>query len=461
MGDANIPAGPAPPSRKSQIGRLILKRVLLIGLFVVIGLALFFGLGLLKEPPGQAEIREPRIQVEVAKVRLEDVPVTITGYGDVRSSDMVGITPKVPGEIVAVHPRLEQGEVIPEGDVLFRIDPRDYEIAKAQAEAQVEQLQNKIARLKEQFRSDRERLDLVSRTRDLAKSEFERDKTLYEKDDVGAESMVNLTEISYNKAQDAYDQLEQALALYPIGIREAQAGLAAAKAALALATLSLERAEVRAPFNARVKMVQLEVGQMVAPGAPVLMLANDAMLEISVSLDSRDARSWLRFQEEGSADGVSWFGDVEPVACRVIWTEQPDGHCWTGVLHRVERFDPMTRTVSVAVRVDSEEARRDESGLPLVDGMFCQVEIPGKTMEQVCRLPRSAVTFEGWVYVAEGERLKQRKVDVIRTEAEEAFVAGGLEPGDLVITTRLVNPLPNALLDYPDRESAATADAAP
>ena len=459
MGEVDEPAGTDRPSKAGRVARLVINRILLIVLFVLIGLGLRFGLAMLKEPPAQADIPERRIQVEVAKVQLEDVPVTIAGYGEVRPLDLVAITPKVPGEIVAIHPRLEQGEVIPEGELLFRIDPRDYENAKAQAEAQVEQLKNKIARLKEQYRSDQERLKLVSRTRDLAKSEFDRDTALYEKEDVGAQSLVNLSEISYNKVQDAYDQLEQALALYPMGIREAQAGLAAAEAALKQAKLSLERTEVRAPFNARVKMVQLEVGQMAAPGAPVLMLANDAMLEISVPLDSRDARSWLRFREEGPAEGVSWFGEVEPVPCRITWTEQQDGHSWTGTLHRVERFDQMTRTVSVAIRVDTREAARTEHGLPLVDGMFCQVEIPGRTMQQVCRLPRSAVAFEGWVYVAEDGRLQRRTVDVIRNEGEDAFVSGGLEPGELVIVTRLVNPLPNTLLDYTVDDTATTADA--
>ena len=459
MGEVDETASTDRPSRTGRVARLIINRILLILLFVLIGLGLRFGLAMLKEPPSHVDIPERRIQVEVAKVQLEDVPVTITGYGEVRALDVVAITAKVPGEIVAIHPRLEQGEVIPEDELLFRIDPQDYAIAQAQAEAQVEQFKNKIARLKEQYRSDQERLKLVSRTRDLAKSDFDRHRTLYEKKDIGAESLVNISEISYNKAQDAYDQLDQALALYPIGIREAQAGLAAAEAALKQAKLSVERTEVRAPFNARVKMVQLEVGQMAAPGVPVLMLANDAMLEISVPLDSRDARSWLRFREQAPIEGVSWFGEVEPLPCRITWTEQADGHSWTGTLHRVERFDQMTRTVSVAVRVDSQEARQAESGLPLVDGMFCQIEIPGRTMAGVCRLPRSAVAFEGWVYVAHDERLQRRTVDVVRNEGEETFVAAGLEPGELVILTRLVNPLPNTLLEYTVDEIATTADA--
>ncbi len=113
----------------------------------------------------------------------------------------------------------------------------------------------------------------------------------------------------------------------------------------------------------------------------------------------------------------------------------------------------MSRTVSVAVRVPASQAAPEGSvGLPLVEGMFCKVDIPGRVMENVYRMPRWAVTFEGEIYAVvrdeEGApRLSRRDVEVVRTQNEETFVRGGVRPGDLVITTRLVNPLPDSLLD--------------
>ena len=87
--------------------------------------------------------------------------------------------------------------------------------------------------------------------------------------------------------------------------------------------------------------------------------------------------------------------------------------------------------------------------MPLVDGMFCTVVIPGKTMRQVFRLPRWAVTFESEVYLANAEsRLERRKVEVVRSEEDEVYVSSGLAPGDLVIVTRVASPLPNSLLEY-------------
>jgi hypothetical protein len=87
--------------------------------------------------------------------------------------------------------------------------------------------------------------------------------------------------------------------------------------------------------------------------------------------------------------------------------------------------------------------------------MFCLVEIPGRVMPRVIALPRWAVSFENTVFVARDNRLKTIEVQVARIQGEEAFVAGGLEDGEQVIVTRLVDPLENALLKISGGEAAA------
>ena len=74
------------------------------------------------------------------------------------------------------------------------------------------------------------------------------------------------------------------------------------------------------------------------------------------------------------------------------------------------------------------------------------------------RLPRWAVSMNGAVYVAEKGRLKTIEVDIARIQDDEALVSGGLDPGDLVITTRLTDPLENSLLDITNLESPREAD---
>jgi multidrug efflux pump subunit AcrA (membrane-fusion protein) len=110
-------------------------------------------------------------------------------------------------------------------------------------------------------------------------------------------------------------------------------------------------------------------------------------------------------------------------------------------------FDANTRTLTVAIRILAEDAAAENPGsLPLVEGMFCSVEIPGRSLENVVKLPRWAVSYENTVYMSVDGRLKTVPVEVARLDSDNAYVSGGIAPGDLVVTTRLVNPLENSLL---------------
>jgi len=427
--------------------RKFITRTILCAIIIVLGLAAWRGLAALRHPPKPTDIPPPRLKVEVQAVCPETVPVTINGYGEVKALDSIALTPKVAGEVVYLHPDLEVGNVIPEGDLLYRIDQRDYLATVKQAQAQVDRLEVTINLLKRQFEQSQTRLETAKRTRDIALEEFKRDVELLEKKDVGSQSTVNMSEINYQRAHDAFEQVDQAIELFPLRIREAEIGLQAAQAALEMASLNLERTEAFAPFDARIQHKQIEVGQAVAPGVIVLLLANDSCLELSVPIDSHDARQWLPFRTPDQPGPLNWFRELEPLTCKIRWTEDPDNCEWTGHLHRVEKFDQMTRTVTVAVRIENTE-RGPHAGLPLVEGMFCSVDIPGKSIHDVFRLPRWTVSFDGFTYVADGNRLRRRAVNAVRTQGEETFVDEGLSPGELVVITRLVDPLPGILLEY-------------
>ena len=439
----------------------ITMRVAICTLIIFAGWAGMNGLASLKQPPTEAVKTERAISVETTTAMPRDYPVTITGYGQAKSLTEVTIAPEVSGRVVATHLTLKTGGIIAAGETLFRIDPTDYAAGLEEARAGVTQWQNTVARLKKQLAIDEQRLKTLQRSAQLAKTEFDRVRRLFESDRVGTRSGVDQAERAYNSAADQADQMAQAVSLYPLQIREAQSSLQSAQARLKVAATNLARCEVKAPFNARIKAVDLETGQFVTPGQPVLTLADDTVLEIQVPLDSRDARNWLQFETtSGDRQTAAWFGDLKPVDCTVRWTEDKTGSVWTGTLNRVVEFDQKTRTLTVAVRVTADAATAGGPGrLPLVEGMFCTVEIPGRTLKNVVRLPRQAVTYENKIYLANADkRLKTVTVTVARREGEYVFVDQGLNAEDTVIVTRLVDPLENSLLDISptdDKESAS------
>ncbi len=435
-------------SRLSKEKVNLIIRVIICAALLMVGLLGMYGLTKMKKPPAEIKYNERPLQVEAKRIELEDIQVFITGYGEVKALNVVSIAPEVSGKIVKIHKNLEAGEIIPNGEVLFKIDPRNYKAAYDQAEADVYRRKNLILQLKTEYAISKKRLKTLIRNRDLGKAEFDRVRRLFEKDNVGTRSRVDASEQAYNAAVDISDQADKAVKLFPIRIKEAQSNLAAALAAFTVAKTNLERCEVRSPFRGRIKKVSLEIGEYVKPGVNVITIADDSILEIQVPLDSMDVKSWLRFNDKKSCNNIAWFSKLVPADCKIYWAEEESGHFWKGRLHRIVKFDPKTRTITTAIRVKAKNALPNTPDeLPLVEGLFCFVKIPGKILHNVFRLPRWSVSFENTVYISVNNRLKTVPVKIAYIEGDQAFVSAGLNSGDLVITTRLINPVENALLN--------------
>lgn len=358
-----------------------------------------------KKVPAQAEQVERPLKVEAVSAVFVEVPVVIEAHGELRSIRRVDIAAEVAGSVVEVHPRLQTGEVIPEGELLFAIDDRDY---------------------RSEYESNKVRLGILSRDRELTQKDLQRIQTLFEKNKVGTRAGVEKAEQAANNAADRLAQVRQAMTR---------------------AAINLERCRVTAPFSCRITSKNIEKGQYVSPGKIVLGLADDSVLELEVPVDSRDALEWLQFAvaENGGKATEAWFSKLQPVQCKVNWTEDPKNQA-VAILDRVSLFDEKTRTVKVVLRIEGKQFEDRLEVLPLVAGMFCRAEIPGRSLQQVVELPRWAVSFKNTVYVIREGRLQTVPVKVARVQANKAYISEGLAEGDMVITTRLANPLERSLV---------------
>ena len=108
----------------------------------------------LKTPPVETKNSERPLRVEALQITKEDVPIYITGYGEVKALNVVPISAEVSGKIVQIHPRLEIGEMILKGETLFEIDPANYTASYEEARGVVQQSENGISRLKKQSAID-------------------------------------------------------------------------------------------------------------------------------------------------------------------------------------------------------------------------------------------------------------------------------------------------------------------
>ena len=273
---------------KSKSKNRVFFRLIMVVSIILMGIVTAGFFVAMRRPPPQMPHQEPTLQVEVLHAKPENIPVSITGYGVVKVLNEVSIAPEVSGKIVKIHPRLEVGEVISKGEVIFQIDTRDYEAAYNEAKASVAQMKNSLQRMKRQYEIDRERLKTIKRTCELSIQQYERERKLFEEDKVGTQSGVDQAEQTSNNSKDQLEQMEKTVELYPLQIEEAESSLLSAESKRDTARLRLERCEVKAPFDGRIKNESIEKGQYVSPGMSLITLADDSVLEIQVPLDSRN-----------------------------------------------------------------------------------------------------------------------------------------------------------------------------
>lgn len=396
------------------------------------------GLAELEEEPETARAVSRKLAVSVMEAGPEDVAVTLTGYGEAAVLESAVVSAETQGTLAYLNPRLKPGEILPKGELLFRVDDSRYQAKQKALEAVVSRLENRIREMAAGHGIDKKRLAIAEKNQTLARAEFKRLKGLFQKN-VGSRSGMDRAEQALNTARDQVAEFSQAVTTHPQALAQVRAELAEARANLSEARLDVARCRVYAPFDGRVESVSAKQGEYMTQGRAVAELADDTVLEIPVALDSREANQWLEF-EKGAADRA-WFSSLTPVACRIYPTDYNGPGFHTGSLHRVVRFNPACRTLVVAVRLDAGIASS-----PLVGGMFCRVEIPGRTLKQVVRLPESALGGNKYLCLSRKGKLKKVPMEVVRIEGPDAFIRAALDPGDRVIVTPLENPVEDSEL---------------
>lgn len=353
---------------------------------LVLGVGLALVLVSARKAPDRVEQPALGPLVEVVAAQVTDVPVVVTGHGEVTARVSVDVVPQVAGRIVEVHPSLVAGGFFRAGEPLVIIDPRDYELALERAQASVARAQVSIQREE-------------------------------------AEAVV---------ARDEWDELhpdEEApgLVVREPQIRQARAELAAAEADLAGARLNLERTRVSLPFDGVVVSESADVGQFVGTANRLARVYGTDVVDVRVPLDSREL-AWFDVPSRGGGEGpraeiIVDFGGIRGL--------------WQGRVTRMEaQVDQSSRMVHVVVEVEDPYASTD--GRPaLLPGTFVDVRIFGRTLENVVPVPRYAVRENERIWVFEDGKLGIREVRLLRSDRQQTLVAEGVAAGDLVIVSSL------------------------
>ena len=360
------------------------RKLIPVAAILAAGLLLSYLIVALKPSPAPQPLEPERPHpARVVAARQVSTPVTVTSQGTVTPKTEIDVTTQVAGQVVEVSPGFAAGGFFNAGEVLLRIDPRDYEIRLVQAEASRAEARKTLALEQGQARqAEREWRELGS--------------------------------------ADA-----NALALRKPQLAAAEAAVKAAEADVRQARLDLERTAIRLPFPGRVASIEVNLGQYLAAGRALARVFASDVMEVRLPLTAHQMRL---LNLEADSDNLN------PLAVSLGFTVDGHTYHWQGQVVRAEpRADPDSRLFHVVAEVRDAYDVGVDGHPPLLAGTFVEAAITSNPFRGVVELPRTALHQRDRVMVLDGEgRLRFATVDVLQLSGE-GLVVQGLEEGTLVL----------------------------
>ncbi len=360
------------------------KRYVLITSIFVVAIGGAFGLSKMKPPPETKDVADVDLLVEVLLLEQTVANFTVRSQGTVRPRTETILGAEVSGTIVSISPKFIAGGVFARGEELMRIDPTNYKVAVEQAEALLKQRQ------------------------------IEYD---------GAEKL---------KSQGYRAESEWA---------SAAAALASAKADRVKARRNLERTFIRLPYDGMVRSKEADLGQYVDPGKRLGVTFATDYAEVRLPLTDQD----LAFVDLPNPADISGSGAANGPFVELSAVQRGQVEHWEAQIVRTEGVvDERNRvTYAVARIVDPYKLHKEtDYDSPLPMGTFVAASIDGMTVENVIRVPRSALRGNNQLmFIEDDNRLRIRTVDVLRADAEYAYLRGGAMPGDRISLTAIESPI--------------------
>lgn len=325
----------------------------------------------------------PGASVTVSQAKAQDVPLYIEEIGTTAAREYVAVQSQVAGQIQDIH--FTDGQELKKGEMLFTIDPRPFQAAVAQAEANVGQRRAEL---------------------ELAKQDFGR-----------VQELIKTKAIS----QQEFDQKKNA-----VDVCEAQ--VKAADAAVQTSKLNLDYCYVRSPIDGRAGQRQVDVGNVVKVNDMTLLVIQRLNpIYADFTITERDlprvrehmtngkmlkAQVWVPETAGAPREGELTFLDtaVQTGSGRVklrATVPNEDRHFWAGQFVNVRLVLEVKKD---AVLVPSQSIQIGQTG------PYVYVVENGKTaaMRQIKQGQRQ----DGWVVIADGVKAGE---DVVTTGQKFLF----------------------------------------
>lgn len=318
--------------------------------------------------PGWPAAAQDTPAPEIVPVVERDVPRTVTAFGVIHAHQEAVLSAQVPAQVKSLP--LREGAAVKAGDLLVALDPADIDAALAGAEAA------------------RVRADASLKE---AQAEHARVRRLFESGSATSREM---------------ERADSSLQAARGGLNEAEARVRQARAQKGYT-------RILAPFDGRLVERRVEVGELAAPGTPLVRVESAGDFELWADVPQRS----LSAVTPGAPATVRVDGIAEPIPGRVA--------------RLVPAADPRSHTFTVKVALDGG------GGAAVYSGMFGQAAIlfgtePALVVPHGAIVRRSEVTG---VYVARGDGVPEfRLVRPGRRVGDAQVIESGLSPGERVFS---------------------------
>lgn len=330
--------------------------------------------------------------VPVTDVVKKTIPIYLDYSARTESIRNIALQPKVSGYILKQH--VADGTDVKTGDLLYTIDPRDFQAALDQAKAQVA----RDAAALDYARSN------LNRGSQLAKNGF--------------------------LAKDTFDQRASTL-------RQAEAALAMDQAAMRKAELDLSYTEIRAPFNGRLGRNQAPVGTLVGSGGtPLNTLVQLDPIYVTFNPSETDLVEIQKARAAGT------------VRAKIVVSGETDVPHEGNLTFLDNIVDRSTGTIVARATIANAD-------LALLPGQYVRIRLMIGDRPDALMVPQTALgssQLGKYVYVVgKGNKADQRLVSLGPNDGDLVAVLKGVSQGDKVITGNLqkigpgapVQPLPH------------------